>query len=156
MKCLRFVRIIFLPAKLTYINLYGVKKTFLEYDFWYNVSFFMDNVRFFKIKKSRGRGLFGCYILRIKQRRSQQKTRLCTWTCDMLGMENEGGANFPFRYIGWERVSLSVARPPLSLIYCPVDMRQPASLPRARCLHTCASGLGWGAGLSVCIRPLIL
>lgn len=47
----------------------------------------------------------------------------------MLGMENEVGANFPFRYIGWERVSLSVARPPLSLIYCPVDMRQPASLP---------------------------
>ena len=76
----------------------------------------------------------------------------------MLGMENEGGANFPFRYIGWERVSLTVARPPppLSLIYCPVDMRQPASLPRARCLHTCASGLGRGAGLSVCIRPLIL
>lgn len=49
----------------------------------------------------------------------------------MLGMENEGGSNFPFRYIGWERVSLTVARPPpsLSLIYCPVDMRQPASLP---------------------------
>ena len=33
MKCLRFVRIIFLPAKLAYINLYGIKKTFLEYDF---------------------------------------------------------------------------------------------------------------------------
>ena len=28
---------------------------------------------FLKIKKSRGRGLFGCYILRIKMRRSQQK-----------------------------------------------------------------------------------
>lgn len=27
-------------------------------------------------------------------------------------MENEGGANFPFRYIGWERVSLTVIRPP--------------------------------------------
>ena len=54
MKCLRFVRIIFLPAKLTYINLYGIKKTFLEYDFWYNVSFFMDNVRFLKTRKVEG------------------------------------------------------------------------------------------------------
>ena len=34
---------------------------------------FYGQCTFFKNKKSRGRGLFGCYILRIKQRRSQQK-----------------------------------------------------------------------------------